>query len=393
MPDLDAVTGNLAQRLRPLLARFVSPAPEEGAKVRLVSVDVLRAVAIGGMLLVNNHASGGEPPLWVQHVDWEGLRFADVVFPWFLFVAGVSMALSFDKRADQSRLLFWAHFAARVLGLLVIGLVLNHYSHRAVLRIPGVLQRIALASALAAPFVRRKLPWVLLAATAFLAVHTAILLSAQPPASIAAVATRPFEAVAYWIDVRAFGAEHLYRGGFDPEGLLGVLSSAGQVLLGVATGRVLTDHHREYRWIGGLAAAGFAAVVAGAAIDVRLPIVKKLWTAPFVLVTSGMAAMLLVALYLLSDWLAGERFVSWAAPLGRNALAVYAGSVALAIWLKSVPAGELLGKEMSAYGTLSTAFILPFGPVIGALAYSFAHVVLWYAVASAMDRARLYIKL
>jgi predicted acyltransferase len=383
---------NAPELIRSLPGRLVLPPPEEGKRRRLVSLDALRALAIGGMLLVNNHAYAGEAPQWLEHADWEGLPFADVVFPAFLFVAGISLALSFGGRAAQHPLRVWAHFLFRAAALVAIGLTLNHFTYGDPLRIPGVLQRIGFALLLAAPFVRLKPGWIVGAVALMLAAHTAALFLVVPPGGIDPT-LRVFESLPRYIDYTVFGGEHLHLSGFDPEGLLGVISSAGQVLLGAAVGRTLHTHPRDARWIVGLAIAGFAAFVGGSWLDARLPVVKRLWTASFVLVTSGGATLLLVALYVIADVLRGERLVGWLAPLGRNALAAYVGSAALTLWLRSLEVTGPAGTPTTAIGALSQGFVAAFGPVVGAVAYSAAHVVVWYAVTSALDRSRVYIKL
>jgi len=369
-------------------ARISIPAEE---KRRLVSVDALRAIAIGGMLLVNNHAAGGTNPLPFVHVDWEGLRFADVVFPWFLFVAGVGMALSMAGRPDRPALKIYTKFASRVVALLAIGLVLNYYKYGEPIRYMGVLQRIALAGALAAPFARKKPIYVLLGATLALLVHTKLLLDAAPagviPGSFGAE-----DSFAFWVDVRFLG-EHLYRGGFEPEGLLGVISSAGQVMLGIAAGRWLVDHPRTTRGPVYVAVAGLVMLMAGLAIEPYIPVVKNLWTSSYVLVTSGMAALLLAAMYYVADVLRGERLLLPLTPPGKNALTLYVGSSAMLVWMKGHEFTPVVGAPMDAHTYLSTLTLNAFGPTTGSIVYAGMHLVFWYAVAAALDKARVYIRL
>ncbi len=355
---------------------------------RLVSVDAARAAAVLGMLLVNNRSSAGTPPIWTSHAPGEGIYFADLVFPAFLFMVGVSMALSFSRRSEQPPLRVWGHFAARVLLLVVIGIVLNYYRYGEPVRIPGVLQRIALASALAAPFARKDSFRVLAAAALMLLVHTALLLKAGGPGVVPG-SFGDVDTIARLVDVRAFGVEHIYRSRFDPEGLLGVISSAGHVLLGVVLGRALVRPADWKRLCAATALAG-AAVLAGLGMSPYVPIVKDLWTASFVLVTSGGTALVVIALYLLGDVLRGARVLAWATPPGRNAIALYVGSLSLDLWLRTQHVGPDTG---SAHATLSAGFVGAFGDVWGALGYSLAHVVLWFAVAAVLDRSRIYIKL
>jgi len=364
--------------------------PEEQRR-RLVSVDALRAVAVGGMILVNNHAAGGTNPLPLVHVDWEGLRFADVVFPWFLFVAGVGMALSMAGRPDRPALKIYTKFASRVVALLAIGLVLNYYKYGIPLRYMGVLQRIALAGALAVPFARKKPVYAFLGAALFLLVHTKLLLTAAP-AGVVPGSFGAMDSFAQWVDVRFLG-EHLYFKGYDPEGLWGVVSSAGQVMLGIGVGRILVDHPRSTRAAIYVAVAGVCMLIAGLAVEPYVPVIKDLWTASFVLVTSGMAALLLAVFYWIGDVLKGERLLLPLTPLGKNALAIYVGSSALLLWMKATEFAPVVGAPTNVHGYLSTLAMNAYGPTTGSLAYACLHLVIWYAVAAALDKARINIRL
>ncbi|MBN2848728.1 MAG: DUF1624 domain-containing protein [Coriobacteriia bacterium] len=380
-------------RVREFATRLVLPPVAEGDHRRLISVDALRGLAIGGMLLVNNRASGGETPVWLLHAEWEGLRFADMVFPAFLFVAGVSLALSFGRRTTQHPVHVWLHFVLRVAALVALGVALSYFRSSDPLRIPGVLQRIGLSLLLAAPFVRFKPGWIAGLGALLLAAHSAALLWVVPPEGVDPT-LRVFEALPRSIDYAVFGAEHLHHTGFDPEGLLGLVSSAGQVLLGAAAGRAIHARPRDGRTLTWLAIAGFAAFVAGWWLDATvLPIIKRVWTPSFVLVTSGGATLVLVVFYALADWLRGERVLAWLTPLGRNALAAYVGSGALALLMRSIEVTAPAGDSMTATAALSAGFVTAFGPMWGAVVYPAAHVVLWYAVTSALDRSRVYLKL
>lgn len=375
-------------RLR--LERLAPPAGEEHR--RMVSVDAVRALAIAGMLMVNNHAYGARGAAQFHHVPWEGLRFSDTVFPAFLFIAGVSLALSYDRRGDQPPLKFWTHLLSRVVALIAIGLVLNYYKYGVPLRYPGVLQRIALASLIAAPLVRKKPVYAALGAALFLILHTSFLVRATAPG----VVPSGFDSAtsyALWVDKAAFGLEHLYKQRLDPEGLLGVLSSAAQVMIGIAVGGVIARWPRNWRTPAYIFIAGFALVVAGFWLEPNVPIIKKLWTASYVLLTSGLTMMVLASFYAIADLYRFDRVIKWLSPMGRNALVVYVGSTAMALWLEGIKVAEFFGEEASAYQVLSIGFMTAFGEYSGAIAFSAMFVVVWYAIAAALDQSRIYIKL
>lgn len=255
----------------------------------------------------------------------------------------------------------------------------------------GVLQRIALASAIAVPFARKKPIWAVLGAVLMLLIHTRLLLMAAP-AGVVPGSFGAEDSFAYWLDVRVLG-EHLYRGGFEPEGLLGVISSAGQVMLGIAAGRWLVDNDRRVRGPVLLGVAGLVTLIAGLATEPYIPVVKNLWTSSYVLVTSGMAALLLAAMYFMGDVLRGERLLAPLTPLGKNALAIYMGSSALLIWMKAHTFTPAVGQPTNLHTYLSTIATNGLGPTTGSIVYAGMHLVLWYAVAAALDKARVYIRL
>ncbi len=367
---------------------------EECLGGRLVSLDALRGLVVLAMIFVNNVPAGPAVPPTLRHSVWNGITFADTIFPAFVFIMGVSMAYSFSKTAGQPRGRVALRFLSRVVLLFALGVLANVLFARAVgietVRIPGVLQRLALASLLAAPFTRSRTRWVLLAAGGFLAAHTAILLFVAPPGVVAGVTSTtvwPGSTIAAWLDRLLLGPG--YGNGLDPENFLGALSSAGGALLGVATGRTLIRHCQQRRGLLPLLAGGALTFALGLAFTPVLPLNKRLWTATFVLVVSGAVAVLLAVMYYVIDRREHTRPASLAVPAGRNAIALFLGSElldALLLWLR-LPDGTRLyqgGAEWLQSGL---------GRLPGAVAFAAAHVAVWYAVAWALHVRRIYVRL
>jgi predicted acyltransferase len=265
-------------------------------------------VAILGMILVNHPGSAGDGPAQLVHAPGNGATAADAVFPGFLFVVGASLALS---KPTVGRLV------RRCLLLIVVGLLLNAiFTGISPLRLPGVLQRIGLASLVAGLLMVRTSRAVQLSAIPVLLVGWwgAIEWDPDLPARV---------------DQAVLGRSHLYRRGpLDPEGLLSTLPSVATVLLGAEAGRWLRDR----KPVVGLAAAGLLAV--GSALawhEAGHPFDKRLWTSSFVLWAAGIAALVLVVAHL-----ATLRWQGWSWPLrvlGFNALVVYVLSELLGHWL------------------------------------------------------------
>lgn len=369
-------------------------ANEECAGERLVSLDALRGIVVLAMVFVNNVMAGPAIPSTFHHSRWNGITFADTIFPAFVFIMGVSLAYSFARSSGLPRSQVARRFLWRVLLLFALGVITNVLFARAVgsetIRIPGVLQRLALASLFAAPFARLRTRWILVAAAAFLAAHALILLYAAPPGVIAGIRTitpPPGSTIAAWFDRLLLG-----RGvgtGLDPENFLGVLSSTGQVLLGVATGRTLMRYCRENRGVLALVGAAVAAFALGWALTPVIPFNKRLWSASYVLVVSGAVAVVLTAMYYFVDRRGYHFPASLAVPPGRNAIAIFIGSEmleALMLWIR-------LPNGMHLYTAAGQALESAFGELPGTMLFAAAHVAVWYAVSWVLASRRIYIKL
>jgi predicted acyltransferase len=305
-------------------------ATTDGAKPqRLVSLDLLRGLAVIGMIVVNEMA-GMEGPVYplLLHSHWDGLTIADVVFPAFLFMVGVSIPLSLKRKddVDYSRILW------RVLRLLLLGFILSNIFwlsnfSSGTWRLFGVLQRIGLVyGACAVMFLN-------LSPRTRLIIAAAILILYWPLTYIPTLDGVPTD---LWLRGRNFvgsvdrvllgAGNHIYvRGpeGYDPEGLLGTLPAIAQGLIGVAVGEYLLSHReRKPLWI-----AGAAMLVLGIAWGFLFPVVKDIWSSTFVLVTSGIALLVLLALGHGFDGkpMTGIRRVAeiMVLPFGVNAIAAY----------------------------------------------------------------------
>lgn len=353
------------------------PPELHAAAPRLASVDALRGITVAAMLLVNTPGDWGHVYAPLRHAHWHGCTLADLVFPTFLFVVGVSLALSLVPRreagadlAHLSRAVLW-----RALRIVAIGLLLHVLAWWAldlpVFRPWGVLQRIGLCFALAGLAVLTLSPrvqWLLLVSAAVLA------WGGMAPG------TNPFDR----FDTALF-APGLYRYdaatglGHDPEGLASTAGALATTLLGLRAGTWLRAGRVRTLGIAGLVALGL-----GGMWSWWLPLNKPLWPPSYVLWTGGIAMLALAALHVLVD----RR--GWP-PLGRcfgvNAIAIYAGSIACV--LLSIAGGVWAPLYRHAF----EAPLLPWIGSHGAsLAFALVFVLAWWCVAWAMDRRGLYLK-
>ena len=358
---------------------------------RLESVDVLRGITIAGMIVVNDPGTWSAVYPQLLHAEWNGWTYTDTIFPFFLFVAGVSMALSFGRRqaegASSAELL--RHTAVRAAALVAIGLALNLVGylalHREHLRIPGVLQRIGLC-VLAAGALRllggaRAAAW---AAAALLVGYHALLASGplDPQGNLAAR-----------IDRAVFGV-HTWKPGWDPEGLLSTLPAIATTLLGVLAGERLRSGTPLSRKAAELLAAGAAAAAAGLAWGLVFPINKSLWTSSYASLMSGLACASLGLCIAFVDVKGWKR---WAAPfmwLGRNAIAAFTLSALGAIALIAVKVAGPDGRPRSLWTAVyRTVFDRFADPRLGSLLFALAWVALWIAVFGVLHRRRIFLKI
>lgn len=304
---------------------------------RLVSLDLLRGLAVIGMILVNEMAgmqSEGRVFPTLLHSRWDGLTLADVVFPAFLFMVGVSIPLSLRDRGgdpgEQHARILW-----RSARLILLGFVLSNQwwfidFEGASWRLFGVLQRIGLVYAACA------LLFLWCAPRTRLIIAAAILVLYWPLTLIPSLDGLPND---IWMRGHNFvgsvdrvllgaGNHNYVQGpeGYDPEGLLGTLPAIAQGLIGVAVGEYLLRGADRAR-LRALAIAGAVMLVAGIAWGFVFPVVKDIWSSSFVLVTCGISALALAALSYLFDGrsMDGGRRVAELIilPFGMNAIAAY----------------------------------------------------------------------
>lgn len=262
---------------------------------RVQSLDILRGATVALMVLVNNPGSWAAVWAPLRHTSWNGLLFADLVFPLFLFVMGVSMYFSLCKGGFRLNL----KMLKRTLMLIGIGLALNWissivWSHEwslASLRYTGVLQRFGLCFGLCAVLVctlpHKSLPWI---SAGILGVYAAILLLGNGyvygPENIAARADRLLIPEA-----------HLYSdNGIDPEGLLSTFPCLAHTLIGFLVGKLVYEKKAR-----GTLLSGIVLLALGLLASFWLPLNKKIWSPSFVLVLCGIGTLVLCLLYYLAD--------------------------------------------------------------------------------------------
>jgi predicted acyltransferase len=483
-------------------AGFVAPAlPAQGE--RLLSLDCFRGITIAGMVLVNNPGSWSHMYAPLGHAQWHGCTPTDLIFPFFLFMVGVAMTYSFDKRlaAGYSKLRLFEGVVKRALMLFFLGLILGGYPNfrlimpyilglfalgflfadeppfgkpqsptgwrnkaiagvfglagilwfaldfryfntplpsdalwfmrEKTLRIPGVLQRIALCYLLASSIVFFAQSWKSRVAwfTALITVYWLILGLVKPPASY--VTTGKLDApegASYpghlidWLDQLVLG-NHLYPFRPDPEGLLSTIPAVASVLGGVLCGMWLKSSRSQAEKATGMLALGALLIFLGLCIDAYFPLNKKIWSSSYVVYCTGMGALCLGLCYWSIDYLGFKR---WAWPFivfGTNAILIFFGSGIMvrtfflfcwerdaegAIVWSSFAWNNMFPRDGVKFVSLKDVFhevlfLNPFRGVFGdstwfaveknaSLAYALSFVLLWLVLAIPLYHKKIFLK-
>jgi predicted acyltransferase len=361
---------------------------------RLLSLDAFRGATIAAMILVNNPGDWGHVYWPLLHVPWHGWTPTDLIFPFFLFMVGLS--LTFSRRLVARAAL------ARALKLVGLGLLMALYPFFPVLTVrwPGVLQRIGVCY-LAAWAARRFLrPRGQAALAAVLLVGYWALMTkvtgpeGHPPSlemetNLSAQVDRILLVPHVWSVTKTW----------DPEGVLSTLPAIATTLLGLLFGGWVRAGRTPFATtlgllLGGLALTALGLLWAEAAPPWLLfPVNKGIWTSSFVLLTGGLAAALFGLTYWVVDVAGWKR---WAAPFvtyGKNAIAVFVGSGLLAKTLLSIKWPDGSGVAVSLWQRLYRALYASWLPAHEAsLAWAVSMVLVFYLVALWMDRRGLYLK-
>lgn len=387
---------------------------------RLLSLDVLRGITIAGMILVNNPGSWGSVYAPLRHAAWDGLTPTDLVFPFFMFIMGVSMFLSykkfdfklskqtFVKLLRRSVLLFLIGLFLNWLGLFARGLNELRTEELALvdkiwqsatnfdnLRILGVLQRLALVSFFGSLtiliFKPKRIPiliglilvfyWILMAATNSYALSEDSLIAI--------------------IDRAVLGASHLYTEhladgtavSFDPEGLLSTLPCLAHVLIGFMAGKLISETKDNHIRIQKLFILGSVILYLGFIINYGFPINKAIWSSSFVLVTCGLASLLLALLIWIIDINGHKRWTVFFESFGVNPMFIYVVAGILSVSLGAI-GFNYWGEWVSTKSFIYNQWLSPvFGEMLGSLVFAVLFVIINWMIGHILYKRKIYIKL
>ncbi len=308
------------------------------ARKRDGSLDALRGITVILMILVNLQGSDATAFTLLKHAPWDGLTVADLVFPIFLLVTGLSVPLALDR---SSRRIGGAAIVRRVFLLFLIGVALGWLIKPSLdpsmIRWAGVLQRIAIVYLVCVIVTAaRPEPWsAAFLALALLILHSVLLLTFAAPGE-AAPTLAAGSGISGWLD-RNFLPGRTHRATWDPEGLLSTVSAVANGLIGVAVMRsVLAERVSNLS----LLILSVLLISAGIVVTGILPLNKSLWTASFALMTSGIGLILWATLRSYWPLIGQSQLAVWLEHVGRAALTVYVAHMLLiAVLVRRLPDG------------------------------------------------------
>lgn len=365
---------------------------------RLPSVDALRGLTVAAMVLVNNPGtwSAVYPPL--RHAEWHGFTPTDMIFPFFLFIVGVAIPLALGPRLEADADGLVARVVRRSVVIFAFGLLLHAlpFFELSTLRIPGVLQRIALCYLLAALlflFTGGTRGWRLQAivAGALLVGYWLLMTRVAAPGRVAGDLS-PAGNLAGYLDRLVLGPRHIWKLSpwYDPEGILSTLPASATTLLGVLAGHWLRRVRPAAVLLSRLVVGGAAAAAVGWLWGLSFPVNKSLWTSSYALMMSGLAALALALCY----WLIEVRGLrGWAGPFvlfGLTALPLFFLSTAVARLLLVIRVGP---EHTRLHAWLFTHLFAPWAaPVNASLAFALAYVLLWWGLMWLLQRSGLRLR-
>ena len=354
---------------------------------RLLSLDILRGLTVAGMILVNN--GGGYVHFYpLTHCPWNGMTPCDLVFPFFLFIMGLSAYISLNKTGFKTTGSQIRKIVKRTLLIAIVGWAINWFGWITQgdflpfdnLRIPGVLPRIALCycivSIIALTVPHRWIPWL---AGGLIIVYAVIVTLghgyAHDETNILAI-----------VDRAVFGQAHLYRKDVvDPEGLLSSISAVAHTLIGFWCGKIVMTEPDTKDKVLRLFRLGFVIAALGFLFTYAFPFNKRIWSPTFVLASCGIASMLLAwQMHLIDVQGKRQRWQTFFHVFGVNPLFLYVLSEVLAIVLGN------FGLKPYIYKGIEAVIVNPY---ISSLTYAVLFVLVMFAAGYPLFKRKIYIKL
>ena len=293
---------------------------------RIQSIDVFRGLTVAAMILVNNPGDWSTVYQPLLHAEWHGLTPTDLIFPFFIFIVGVSISLAYNNKKTSKEI--YHKILIRSLKLFGLGLFLNwfipsypFFESYTTVRIPGVLQRIGIVFFITSILYLNCSKKALVIISVLILVTYNVLLGIVPlPNGLLPSFDRVPNNWANYIDVKLLG-HHLWKPDYDPEGILSTIPTIASCLMGIFIGEILKISNK-LTILSRLFIYSLSFLAIGYIWNSFFPINKSLWTSSFVFVTSGWASLFILVIYYLCD-VKQKSYGTIFTYVGMNAIAIY----------------------------------------------------------------------
>lgn len=367
---------------------------------RLVSLDAFRGLTIAGMVLVNNPGSWSHIYWPLEHAEWDGWTPTDLIFPFFLFIVGVAIPLAFGKRIERgdSRRSLFIKVAYRSVIIFLLGEFLAGfpYFNLSTIRIPGVLQRIAVCYFFASIIYLTTRPRTTLIISIGLLIIYFVLMKIGhapgfPPGDLSKEGS-----LASYIDRSVFGP-HVWRQAvvYDPEGILSTMGALATTLFGVLTGNLIRAKDKTpIEKVAQMFVGGIACLIIGWCWNAWFPINKALWTSSYVFFTAGLALQFLALCYWCIDI---EGYKRWTKPFvifGVNAIILFVGTGVMERLMGLIKVPKADGTRQALQGYIyDHAYASWLSPNNASLAFAISFILLWLFLMWLLYRKKIIIKI
>jgi len=382
------------------------------SKPRLLSLDFFRGLTVAAMILVNNPGSWGHIYAPLEHAEWNGCTPTDLIFPFFLWIVGVSIAFSMSsskanpethaktilKAVKRGLTLYFLGFFLAIFGKIITAIIQDTSIWEAfkTVRLLGVLQRIGIVfiiSSIVFLKVSNKVIFKILIVV--LAVYWG-LMTFVPVPDVGYPNMEKETNLAAWIDRGILTEAHTWASSktWDPEGVLSTLPAIGTCLFGILVGvwmrRKDVDNPTKVAW---LFTTGTAAVALGLLWDLQFPINKALWTSSYVLYAGGLASIGLALCYWIIDVQGYKRFTTPFVVYGVNAITVFflAGLMPRVLNLISITQADGTKTPLLVY-FYNTCYQPFFSPLNASLVWAISYVLGFYVLLYWMYKKNIIIK-
>ncbi|RZL68135.1 MAG: DUF5009 domain-containing protein [Pedobacter sp.] len=375
---------------------------------RLLSLDFFRGLTVAAMILVNNPGSWGHIYAPLEHAEWNGCTPTDLVFPFFLFIVGVSIAYAMGSKkldpATHNKTILKA--LKRALTLFSLGLFLaffprnfstfNFVESLQTIRIPGVLQRIGVVFFISSVIFLKSSEKTIFRTIVIILFTYWALMTFVPVPDVGYANLEKETNLGAWLDRTILTEAHLWKSAktWDPEGILSTLPAIASGLIGVLVGVYLkrkdVDAAVKISW---LFAVGVLITLAGLLWDLQFPINKSLWTSSYVLYTGGLATIILALCYWIIDVNKYNRFTKPFVIYGVNAITVFFVSGLMPRLVNMIKIKQPNSEEMGALSSFYQSFFVPyFSPINASLAYAIVFIMFFYVILWVMYKKNIIIK-